>query len=104
MTAPTSISPYARAIIPGPRALPVVGKDLNTIRFFNDPIRTMRQHYETYGTISGAYREIASGEKGTVFAFGPEFNQQILSNPTQFQVAHVPDLHGGAATRLISGL
>ncbi len=53
-------------------------------RFFRSPFAFQRWLYETYGTLSA----LGQGDKpSTVFAFGPEMNRQILSNPDFFEVS-----------------
>ena len=40
----------------------------------------MRALYNNYGDVAALVR----GSRGMIFAFGPQFNQQILSNPATF--------------------
>ena len=55
-------------------------------RFFFDPIRTIGRLYSSYGSVTelGA---VAFGQprKGLVFALGPDFNRQLLSDPAAFR-------------------
>ncbi|TLS53206.1 cytochrome P450 [Paenibacillus antri] len=68
--------------IPGPRS--IAGWRWNMFRFFRNPFAFQRWLYETYGTLSA----LGQGDKpSTVFAFGPEMNRQILTNPDFFEVS-----------------
>ncbi|MBD2864121.1 cytochrome P450 [Paenibacillus oceani] len=68
--------------IPGPRS--VLGWRLNMFHFFRSPFVFQRWLYETYGSLSA----LGQGDKpSTVFAFGPEMNHQILTNPDFFDVS-----------------
>jgi cytochrome P450 len=91
--------------IPGPWAIPVVGPYWNFLRLYISPIPIIRRQYQLYGKISlAAAVAIDEGQKGAVFALGPEFNQQVLSNPALF---YSPGLGGAPDTplgRLASGL
>jgi cytochrome P450 len=74
------------------------------IRFMLNPIRDIQMRYKRYGVISGAPVETFDGAKSYIYAFGPEFNQQVLSNPAVF---HSPTLGGKPdtpASRLGEGL
>jgi len=90
--------------IPGPRAVRVIGPYWNYIRLFTDSIQYMRERYARYGKLSAAPVEFNEGERGWIFAFGPEYNQLVLSNPAVF---YSPSLGGTPDTpqgRLSTGL
>jgi len=54
-------------------------------RFFNDPIGYMCTLHRRFGDIAA----FTKGSRGMVFAFGPSYNQLLLSNPTQFHVTGI---------------
>lgn len=62
--------------IPGPPPMPVFGSRGNFVQFLRDPIAYLRR-LQTHGPIV----RVVGGRPGIIFAFGPEFNQQVLSNP-----------------------
>jgi cytochrome P450 len=66
--------------LPGPPAMPVLGARGNLMRFFREPIAYMERLYRTYGKVVGLARDYDR----TVFAFGPEYNRQILTNQDLF--------------------
>ena len=70
----------ALASIPGPAPAPLLGSRVNLVRFLLDPIAYMRMLHRDYGTIASFVR----GRPGIVFAFGPEYNKQILSDPARY--------------------
>jgi cytochrome P450 len=74
------------------------------IYFMLHPIRDMRMRHKRYGVISGAPVETVDGAKSFVFAFGPEFNQQVLSNPAVFHSPTLPARSDTGASRLREGL
>jgi len=68
--------------IPGPRSM--FGWRMNMLRFYRQPFLFSRWLYEKYGQV------VALGhgnQPAFVFAFGPELNQQILTNPELFNVS-----------------
>lgn len=68
--------------IPGPRSL--FGWKMNMLRFYRNPFTYSKWLHEEYGKLVA----LGHGKKPTyVFAFGPEYNQQILSNPDLFQIS-----------------
>lgn len=66
--------------IPGPPPSRFLGSHGNLIQFLGDPVGYLRRLYNDYGEIAA----VVQGTRGMIFAFGPQFNQQILSNPTLF--------------------
>jgi len=84
MTA-TSTSPTA---LPGPRPMPILGWRGNVLLFGLDPVAFMHRLNQTYGNIVA----LARGHTDYVFVFGPEYNQQVLSNPDVF---HASDADNG---------
>ncbi len=89
--------------LPGPRLTPVLGYQGNLIRFFRDPIAYMRRAYTNYGPICG----MSNRETETIFAFGPEYNRQVLTNPDLFHSPSFllfPTPPDSAARRLDAGL
>ncbi|USK33163.1 cytochrome P450 [Bacillus sp. F19] len=71
-----------RKSIPGPRSL--FGWKINMLRFYRNPFTYSRWLHDTYGNIVA----LGQGKKPSyVFAFGPEFNQQILTDPDLFQIS-----------------
>lgn len=75
----------------------------NLINFFRDPISTMRAHYRTYGHISGAISNQIK-DQNIIFAFGPDTNRQVLSNPDIFHTSSMLDIKNPAVNRLSTGL
>ncbi|WP_268794561.1 cytochrome P450 [Paenibacillus sp. DMB20] len=68
--------------IPGPYS--VLGPKANMFKFFRRPFTFQRWLHDTYGSIVA----LGQGSKpSTVFAFGPEMNRQILTNPDFFEVS-----------------
>ncbi|MGG4439972.1 cytochrome P450 [Brevibacillus fortis] len=68
--------------IPGPRS--ILGWRMNMLRFFRNPFTYSRWLYETYG------KTVAMGHGDNpsyVFAFGPDLNEQILTNPDLFKIS-----------------
>ncbi|MCG8348511.1 MAG: cytochrome P450 [Chloroflexales bacterium] len=89
--------------LPGPRSVPILGRTGNTIQFFRDPIAYLRHSYQTYGDLVG----LIEGDKLGVFAFGPEYNHYILTNPDLFNSPSMllfPASPDSAARRLDAGL
>jgi cytochrome P450 len=56
------------------------------IQFRRDPIAYMRRLHARHGDVAYFVR----GRTGTVFAFGPRHNQQVLSNPALFHAMGMP--------------
>ncbi|GAB4205991.1 MAG: cytochrome P450 [Roseiflexaceae bacterium] len=92
------------AYLPGPSVLPLVGARGNLARFLLDPVGYTAGLYRDYGRVC----TIAGGHAGAMlFAFGPEYNHQVLSDSELFRSPSflnfpVPD--GSAPQRLDSGL
>lgn len=71
-----------RKSIPGPRSL--LGWKMNMLRFYRNPFTYSRWLHDEYGKIVA----LGHGEKPSyIFAFGPEYNQQILTDPDLFQIS-----------------
>ena len=88
--------------IPGPAPMQLFGWRGNFTQFLRDPIAYMRKLYRTYGEISC----LVKGEKSMIFAFGPEYNQLVLTNPSLFLnagIAH-PGPKNSANRRVSFGL
>jgi cytochrome P450 len=64
----------------GPRALPFLGAAGNLIRFFGDPVGTLRHIHKNFGTLA----TLADRDPALLCAFGPTHNHQILSDSTLF--------------------
>ncbi len=84
--------------VPGPRAMPLVGRTLNVIQFAKDPIAYTRPLFAEYGNLvslveGGGTRLYSSRPTcpGTVFACGPELTRQVT---TQQDVYHKSPLSG----------
>lgn len=84
--------------IPGPPQMRFLGSRGNLVQFRRDPIAYL-QRLRRHGEIAA----FAAGRYGTVFAFGPQYNQQVLSNPALFYSTGLP-LPGpsGSAQKRIS--
>ncbi|WP_028776083.1 cytochrome P450 [Shimazuella kribbensis] len=68
--------------ISGPRSL--FGWRMNMLRFYRNPFTYSRWLYDEYGKIVA----LGQGDSPTyVFAFGPEYNQQILTDPDLFEIS-----------------
>jgi cytochrome P450 len=72
--------------IPGPPQMRFLGWRGNLIQFRRDPIVYMRRLHERYGEVVS----FVQGRQGTIFAFGPKYNQQLLSNPALFHSTGMP--------------
>lgn len=66
----------------GPRRMPVVGLNVEAMRWSRDPVGYLTKLYRTYGLICAW----ESDRPRRVFAFAPEHNQRVLSNPDLFHV------------------
>ncbi|MEM7112114.1 MAG: cytochrome P450 [Chloroflexota bacterium] len=66
--------------IPGLAPIPFIGSKLAMIRFFSDPIGILQTLHKEHGDIASLNR----GDLSFVCAFGPEHNQQLLSNARAF--------------------
>jgi cytochrome P450 len=97
--------------LPGPRPVFLLGWRGNMLRFARDPIGYTTRLHRAYGNIAalvrGGNRPLNSPVTqcpGTVFAFGPRYNQQLLSDPAQFHSNLLLGLEQTAFARLGSGL
>ena len=66
--------------LPGPMAMPLLGWRGNSIRFLRDPLRYLQRSYQTYGPLSALVRD----DPRNVFAIGPDYNHQLLSDARLF--------------------
>jgi cytochrome P450 len=78
--------------IRGPRGLPLLGPIGSFLRFFRDPVRCMLAIHANYGSVAA----VTEGDPSLVCAFGPECNQQVLSNPDLYHTdaelpIHMPE-------------
>ena len=71
---------HSTSQVPGPPPVRLFGSQGNLIKFLRDPVGYMRGLHDHYGDVAA----LVKGSRGMVFAFGPQFNQQILSNPAIF--------------------
>lgn len=93
----------SNAVIPGPRTMPLVGTKGNLLRVFSDPVAFLEMAHKRYGSVVG----LAQGNPSMVFAFGPEHNRQILSQPDLFispSFLFFPTPEGHAARLLDAGM
>jgi cytochrome P450 len=74
--------PMTHQRVPGPRALPLLGWRASMLTLFRHPFEYMRHLYDSYGDVVA----LAAGDPSHVFAFGPELNFRLLSNPDLFHV------------------
>lgn len=86
----------------GPRAAAWV------LRFFRDPIQTLRRAHESFGPVCavGNVVPLPQREKLHVIALGPEYNYQVLGDPDRFRTTGqgVGGPRGSAQRRLRYGL
>jgi cytochrome P450 len=87
----------ASLIVPGPRALPLLGAAAELARFLIDPIfavgRLFREHGPIAALVVGARTHVVSTEPnppGTVFLHGPELMRALLTNHTDFHKCGLP--------------
>jgi len=76
----------AKAVIPGPRALPLLGWQVNLFKLFREPFSYSRFLHKKHGNLVA----LAEGNLAYVCAFGPELNFQLLSQPDLFEVSVGP--------------
>lgn len=102
----TNLSTSTRAsVLPGPPARGSLGATWRFARFMLHPFPTFQRHLSTYGPVSGLTGAIEPGGQGLILAIGPQYNQQVLSNPTLFynmESRNVPKT--SAAWRLAQGV
>ena len=79
MTADTSISHHTSSLS-GPQGLPLLGAKAHILHLYLHPIACLRQLYTTYGDIV----ILTKNDPMLVFAFGPQHNFRLLSNPDLF--------------------
>jgi len=91
-----------RATLSGPAALPLIGWRGNVMAFYADPLGTMCRLYLRYGRLV----RWVPAQPPWLFAFGPEYNRQILTDPERFQsqLLLTPAPPGSALQRLGAGL
>lgn len=89
--------------IPGPAPMPILGSKGNLINFMRDPIGYMIMLRREYGDVAALVREVP---RGMVFAFGPRYNQQILSEADTYLNAGItqPGPRESANNRIGVGL
>ncbi|MEC0256328.1 cytochrome P450 [Paenibacillus lautus] len=68
--------------IPGPDS--ALGWRIHMFHFFRSPFAFQHKLFETYGKLAALGK---SHKPSSVFAFGPELNRQILSNPNFFEMS-----------------
>lgn len=89
---------------PGPPAIPLLGVFGNALRFVNDALLQLRELHEHYGPVVS----LTAGSPRYLFAFSPEANHALFSQPDlfhtlsneQWPVRYPPD---SAAWRLVEG-
>src|SRR4051794_7707506 len=91
--------------IPGPPPTPLLGARGNMLRLMRGPIPYMLRLHRQFGDVVG----LARGSDRYVFAFGPEYNRQVLGNPSRFQAMDAATLpiripRGSALATLYGGL
>ena len=97
MTVPSASSPSRT--IPGPPTIPFMGGRATLLGLYRNPFAYMRRLFESYGPVVAAAR----GDPSIVFAFGPELNHRLLSEPDLFlagKMALLPLPEGTALKRL----
>lgn len=90
--------------IPGPRTVSMVGWGANLLRLTRDPIGYLTMLYRSYGPIA---RLSEHGPIPVVFAFGPAYNRQLLSDMELFHLpkfVRVATPEDSAARRMDSSL
>jgi cytochrome P450 len=107
-------SPPSRPLpvtIPGPRPSLLLGWRGNALRYVRDRIGHLTRLRQTYGDVialarggNGPLFTNAPDCPGTVFAVGPAYNQEILSNPAVFHEGIRTSLEGSPLARLSAGL
>ncbi|HET8846647.1 MAG TPA: cytochrome P450 [Ktedonobacteraceae bacterium] len=92
--------PQTSSSVPGPHGLPLLGAKANMVQFYQHPISFLRHMYKTYGEVA----VIAKNDPMFLFAFGPQYNFRLLSNPDLFHVTDEKSLkripRGTALARL----
>ncbi|GGM54553.1 cytochrome P450 [Longimycelium tulufanense] len=92
-------------LIPGPRALPLLGFRGNLAMFLRDAISYLQQLHERYGEVAS----LARGTADYVVVFSPRYNQLVLANSDLFRnldaassPLRMPE--GSSLSRLYAGL
>lgn len=102
-TKPAAIQTRAGELGPGPRPFPVLGWRARGIGMLRDPIGHLCDLHRRYGDICAW----DPSKPRHVFAFGPAWNETILSQPERFisdPFRDVPAPPGSALARLRGGL
>jgi cytochrome P450 len=81
----------------------VIGQLSALWRLNQNPLALLNDQYRRFGAISGL-TTFQNGGQGTLVAFGPEFNQAVLTNPALFHNPNLSSFGDSAFTRLASGL
>jgi cytochrome P450 len=99
------------AVIPGPRPTLLLGWRGNALRYARDRVGHLTQLHEAFGEVVALVRggngnlfSTAVDCPGTVFAIGPQYNQEILSNPAVFQNSIRTSLETTPLARLAAGI
>ncbi|GCF08492.1 cytochrome P450 [Dictyobacter arantiisoli] len=98
--AKSTVISQTRSSLPGPQGLPLLGGKVGMLQLYQQPVTYLRHMYNTYGDIV----VVTKNDPMFVFAFGPQYNFRLLSDPDLFHVStdktfkKVP--HGTALTRL----
>lgn len=88
--------------IPGPSPYPILGWRGNNIRFIMDRVGYISMLHQRYGVITTFATQ---NPENWFFAFGPEYNQLLLSNTELYNHIQPINLPGNtAAARLSTGL
>ena len=72
---------FARQPLPGPRALPLVGKPWRLYRFLDDPVGAVLALHRQGGELAAVVRD----DPALVAVFGPAAVRAVLSEPARFQ-------------------
>jgi cytochrome P450 len=109
---PRSWKPFpVPAVIPGPPPTLLLGWRGNALRYTRDRVGHLTWLYEQFGDVvtlvrggNGNLFSTAPNCPGTVFAIGPQYNQEILSNPAVFQNSIRTSLETTPLARLAAGI
>ena len=99
------------AALPGPHPAFLFGWRGNLVRFARDPIGYTTKMRQQFGDLAAFVRGGSGGLNstfpqcpGVVFAFGPRYNQQLLTNTATFHSTLLTGLENTKYERLICGL